>query len=114
MLVIILCMEKSQIFKIKYGVCTECAENASLINNVCQCNNNYSGLGYIQCSKGANSLEEECNLLSDIIGNYIYCCSNNDIICENDRITYLHFNGTKFENSNILQSIGKFTELKSL
>jgi len=31
--------------------CSECADNASLIDNVCQCNSGYYGLGYIYCNK---------------------------------------------------------------
>jgi len=29
--------------------CTQCVENASLVDGICQCNNGYSGIGYINC-----------------------------------------------------------------
>jgi len=29
--------------------CTICVENASLVDGICQCNNGYSGIGYINC-----------------------------------------------------------------
>jgi len=40
--------------------CSKCVENASLIDDVCQCDSGYSGIGYIYCSN-ENETEESNN-----------------------------------------------------
>ena len=40
--------------------CSECKSNASLIDNICQCDKNYSGLGYLYCN---NEIETEIGII---------------------------------------------------
>jgi len=35
-----------------YMNCETCKENSSLVKNICQCNEGYSGIGYIECKIG--------------------------------------------------------------
>jgi len=46
-------IEEEKISQCSYPIynCSKCAENASLVDGVCQCNSGYYGLGYIYCSK---------------------------------------------------------------
>ena len=32
--------------------CQNCVENASVIDGICQCNDGYFGIGYIECTNG--------------------------------------------------------------
>ncbi len=36
--------------------CTDCKPHASLIDGICQCNNDYIGIGYIKCTNGKDGL----------------------------------------------------------
>jgi len=56
--------------------CSDCQNNASLINGICRCNNNYYGLGYFEC------IETECVYIKDLMENNILdCCQESGIKC---------------------------------
>jgi len=47
-----------------YSDCSSCVDNASLVDGVCQCNEGYSGFGYIYCSK--------LNEIGNILFNFLF------------------------------------------
>ncbi|OUM58366.1 hypothetical protein PIROE2DRAFT_16373 [Piromyces sp. E2] len=57
-------------FSSLYSDCSKCVDNASLIDGVCQCNNGYSGFGYMYCHKEneIDSIMKECKVVNEIMG----------------------------------------------
>jgi len=62
--------------------CNKCKNNASVINGVCQCKNNYYGYGYYEC------IINECQYANKIFGQKkLYnCCNNKKFECSDIHI----------------------------
>jgi len=66
----------------------DCKEHSIVENNICKCDNNYIGIGYIKCYKGDYS---ECQYINSIFGqdeSYNYCYDD-EVTCFDDHITKL-------------------------
>ncbi|OUM61789.1 hypothetical protein PIROE2DRAFT_12092 [Piromyces sp. E2] len=92
--------------------CTKCKENSSLVNNICQCNSGYNGIGYIKCYKGDY---KECQYINSILGmnEHHDCCLDDRITCWNNHITEINIKGNNL-NTNIPESIGFLSGLELL
>ncbi|KAL6628820.1 L domain-like protein [Neocallimastix californiae] len=108
--------------------CTDCKPHASLIDDICQCNNDYIGIGYIKCTNENENNEEnddqslldiyeECKIINAIIGEEesYNCCESDvyDITCEDGHITKILID-SKSHINEIPSSIGKLIKLEYL
>ncbi|OUM61310.1 hypothetical protein PIROE2DRAFT_12731 [Piromyces sp. E2] len=92
--------------------CSACKDNAKVVNNVCQCNNGYNGIGYIKCFTGDY---RECKYINSLIGmeESYNCCFDDDILCSDDHIKELDLSD-KGLSGNFPESIYKLTGLEWL
>jgi len=62
--------------------CSNCINNSNLIDGICRCNENYNGIGYIEC------IENECGYINYLFGKdkTYNCCENSGITCSNNNI----------------------------
>jgi len=72
-----------------YYECSDCKENSEVKNKMCECNEGYTSIGYMNCFKGDYRECEYINNLFDMEETY-NCCMKSGITCSNNHIIKLY------------------------
>jgi len=111
--------------------CTACTDNASIINGICECNENYKGIGYIKCdnvnednlpcisSNSNDCIDKQAGISLKSSNSYNYRVGQRDLtfiikIRENKIVKVLGFLGNIFNNNIILKAAKILTDENSL
>jgi len=95
--------------------CTECVENAEVVEDICKCNNNGIGPGYIQCFSANTSSDTECSFVNKLLNKDESndCCSEDGIECYYDHIISIDLK-SKNLSGQFPTSIGSIPYLTTL